>query len=116
MSEQKWTREPWEVFDASATTAIQQAVVFKPPIINWQGFDDSDRPATERKANARRIVACVNAFSGVPDPAAFMAEVRGFLATLVDDRYDRVSGGLKDSANVLLAKMEGKGGADVAEG
>ena len=37
---------------------------------------------TSSDANARRIVACVNALAGIPDPAAFVQAARGMREAL----------------------------------
>lgn len=126
MSGYQWTKEPWESFEASGVTAVQQAGVFTPPVISWQGFDDSDRTIEEHRANARRIVACVNALAGIPDPAAFMAEVREVLASAPvlfqcgieyeeecatdDERNTALSTAdeIRERIDALLAQMEGK--------
>ena len=74
-------------------------------------------------AAEKRSIECVNAMTGIEDPAAFMEEVRGGLDRITDLEQARRSGGpapedldgLDDAlaeavtiAATLLEKMEGK--------
>ena len=45
------------------------------PIVHWMGFDPSNRSLSERKANARRLVACWNACDVMADPEEEIAQV-----------------------------------------
>jgi len=62
------TPEPWKFEIRSAKVEIQPdiAVVYVQP----SRYDSSLSKA--RVANAARIVACVNAMAGIPDPAALV--------------------------------------------
>lgn len=75
----------------------------------------------EQRANIPRIIECVNAMTGIEDPAAFMEEVRevfGFVLDQFDELVNRHYGGdlpvtdeelvTLETARALLAKMEGK--------
>lgn len=72
---QKHTPEPWKLYrnDQSVGDAVGNAVCDA-----WPRGDDQLASA-EGKANARRIVACVNACEGMEDPAAFIAGLRSEL-------------------------------------
>lgn len=58
------TKEPWSHFNSGRTNAIYDGG--RREIVAWMGFDRSDRSKSEHRANARRIVACVNACAGIP--------------------------------------------------
>lgn len=58
------TKEPWSHFNSGRTNAIYDGD--RREIVAWMGFDRSDRSKSEHRANARRIVACVNACTGIP--------------------------------------------------
>lgn len=80
------TKEPWSVFVAGHTTQIDKGVVphgSRPCVVSWGGFDSSDLPLRVNRANARRIVACVNALAGIENPTAFVEAARGMRDVLV---------------------------------
>lgn len=54
----------WGVFDDRGTLEIGHAEHLgeRPCIVGWAGFDSSDKPMEERRANARFIAALVNAY------------------------------------------------------
>lgn len=63
----EYTPEPWYLFNTNNTTAIKEKdIVRGPEVVAWMGFDRSERTRKEHVANARRIVACVNACAGIP--------------------------------------------------
>jgi hypothetical protein len=66
----KHTPEPWQ---AHAFEVYDQRNL----IIADCGYSEHEFTVEGCKANADRIVACVNAMSGIPDPAAFMEKLRG---------------------------------------
>lgn len=91
MSEQKWTAEPWRMGmlnghnadtiygnDLCATNSDSAvASVFGVP--RHKHVDDLDRLDERWQrgiANAERAIACVNALTGIPDPAAAIREAR----------------------------------------
>ena len=59
------TPEPWGLFSRHGTTAIVDVDDANKEIVAWMGFDRSEIPKRVHKANARRIVACVNACKGM---------------------------------------------------
>lgn len=71
----KHTPEPWEIvgkfsdkiYHAPSDTVVAQS---------WYPGASSISPADTMIANARRIVACVNACAGMSDPAAEIAALR----------------------------------------
>lgn len=81
------TKEPWAIhteqeFSISRATSVYICRAEEPwpsgqlARVNVQdGFE-------EREANARRIVDCVNALAGIPDPAAFVQAARGMREAL----------------------------------
>lgn len=88
-SETKWTPEPWQLVSddlaiivgprddcgerplvAGPIAEIRRAFTATPPPL----------PETERRANAARIVACVNACTGIPDPGAELWRLRAIEA------------------------------------
>lgn len=62
------TKEPWHIRelrdDCFITAAVEPGMAYGPEIMgdDYTGYGDSER----KKADARRIVACVNACEGVP--------------------------------------------------
>ena len=58
-------------------------------------FCETDPDGEESKANAARVVACVNACEGIDDPAATLAEVRDMLNMLSRMSLDdEIEGGM----------------------
>lgn len=55
MSKAKFTSGPWRVRDY--VNCVEVLATSRPPVVNWQGFDDSDRPMADHVANARLIAA-----------------------------------------------------------
>lgn len=88
--ERKHTKEPWHTFCLGTSAEVRAAP--KPPVVNWMGFDDSDRPMQEHEANAHRIVACVNALAAYPDPAAAVAALEGCATAIRRALADEESG------------------------
>lgn len=73
------TKEPWSVFAEGHTTQIDQGATphgSRPCAVSWGGFDSTDLSLRKNRANARRIVDCVNALAGISDPAAFVMAAR----------------------------------------
>lgn len=62
--ENKHTSEPWNLFSKNGVVEITNAK--RIAIVGWAGFD-STRVDEDAEANARRIVACVNACAGLTD-------------------------------------------------
>jgi hypothetical protein len=60
----KASRGQWGVFDDRGTLEIGHAEGLgeRPCIVGWSGFDSSDKPKAEQRANAMLIVALVNAY------------------------------------------------------
>lgn len=58
------TEGEWGLFDDRGTLEIGHAASLgeRPCIVGWPGFDCTDQPLKERRANARFIVALVNAY------------------------------------------------------
>lgn len=76
MSEQKWTKEPWWV-DGLRVESAAWSICDMDWDYSGDGFDkfeEQEHKAVDA-ANADRIVACVNALAGIPDPAAFVSRV-----------------------------------------
>lgn len=67
-----WTKEPWVVFPRNSEIYIGIGEETGDGICD--GGYGLWRDGPERKANAERIVACVNAMAGVDDPVGTMAE------------------------------------------
>lgn len=74
-----WTKEPW---GRDPRVAMRVVADGDRGICSTGGFFNlqrSEEVHDENLANAERIVACVNALSGVPDPGALLGEVREVL-------------------------------------
>ena len=86
MSETKHTPEPWEVvgkfsdriYHAASDTVVAQA---------WYPGGSDSYPAETMHANARRIVACVNACAGIPTGALEKLKT-GELCEVFFDRWE----------------------------
>lgn len=66
-------------------------------------------PDPDWEAYAERMTICVNAMTGIPDPAATMKEVREFLRRIVPDDTSYVFGPAEIvDARALLAKLGGE--------
>jgi hypothetical protein len=66
-------------------------------------------PGAEDKANAERIVACVNALKGIEDPEAFVKAARRVLGEMA---YLRATNDIRDSVNNYSdAELEADGRA-----
>ena len=80
------------------------------PIVHWMGFDPSDRPINERKANARRLVACWNALEGLDTDFIYrVAALRELMGCpdLNIDGLEPESHDAKREARAILAKHGG---------
>lgn len=58
------TQGEWGLFDDRGTLEIghPEKLGERPCIVGWAGFDSTDKPQQERRANAKFIVALVNAY------------------------------------------------------
>ena len=79
------TKEPWEVQPYVECGAVYIVGSDLGGLVagahSWP--TEIDRGDTARvEANARRIVDCVNAFAGIPDPSAYIAAARGMREAL----------------------------------
>ena len=69
---------PWHTLPSPYTG--EPALYCGEPDLCLAVFCETDPDGEESKANAARVVACVNACEGIDDPAAALAEVRAALA------------------------------------
>ena len=79
---QEWTQEPWG-FHRHTTTNVED--VTGRTVATTGGYSDNfsdGKCYKENQANARRIVDCVNALAGIPDPAALVASHRQLVEVL----------------------------------
>ena len=74
------TKEPWVVFPRNSEIYIGIGEETGDGICD--GGYGLWRDGPERKANAERIVACVNAMAGIDDPVEFMQQLRDVLRNL----------------------------------
>ena len=73
----KHTPEPWIIDDsAELSTSFYSDDATGSIIGGCQEYMFAHRDIEERRANARRIVTCVNACAGMADPAAEIAELK----------------------------------------
>lgn len=91
-----WTKEPW----ASRLAGFGR--------IRIQGVEPH-KPGCYSKENAQadadRIVSCVNALAGVPDPAAFVAAVRAAVeAGSIDELHLTI---IREAMGIGPAKISG---------
>lgn len=79
------TPEPWQAGTAVAFE-LDSLVIFAGSEDNERAIaliDSIENATDEDKANLLRIVECVNAMSGIPDPARFMKEAKVLLIDLI---------------------------------
>jgi hypothetical protein len=77
VSEQKHTPEPWEYWNERSGEENTFNIQCVRGDIVAICDDHWDRRGDDtNEANAARIVACVNALDGIPDPAAFVERAR----------------------------------------
>lgn len=69
------TKEPWEVDGEYCQFVIGQN---DKTVADCSLFDDDEL----ERANARRIIDCVNPLAGIPDPAAYVAAFDGMVGLL----------------------------------
>lgn len=76
-----WTKEPWEQDERYIVAELPSGRPGGEVIISCQPTTTrrEDYPASERIANAARVVACVNACAGMADPAAEISRLRAAL-------------------------------------
>lgn len=88
-----WTKEPWVVFPRNSEIYIGIGEETGDGICD--GGYGLWRDGPERKANAERIVACVNAMAGIDDPVTMVAEIEDVLTRVAEhlDRYSDVNDG-----------------------
>ena len=93
--------EPWDALQLHA--ALGAGVLFNPII------DCGNHVVAEifcKEPNVLRIVACVNALAGVPDPAKLMSMLRTFVDNY-EENYSEMNGeGITEFADIQNA-MEG---------
>lgn len=86
---QAWTAEPWswEPYDGEGPSVkagpyfVAVATGHAPVGTQEEACGDTGDAS---QANAARIVSCVNAMAGIPDPAAYRAAVKRLLAAIDD--------------------------------
>jgi hypothetical protein len=100
------TKEPWK-YDADEDHMIGSDGV---GVRSGAGLRDPDECA----ANGARMVACVNALAGIPDPAAFVARAKAIEAAAravmvhadaPQSPDDRIGSALSIKADVLRAAL-----------
>ena len=113
----KHTPEPWFCDSADVEGAERAAVRAEDGAlvaIAWAGERDGIGVMgdAEQDANSARIVACVNACAGLPDPALvpeLVKMLRRVLDTCTQDFGCCEVEGVAEAARALLARAEGKG-------
>jgi hypothetical protein len=75
-------------------------------VVEWGGFDGNDLSLATNKANARRIVECVNPLEGIPNPAAIADVVAALERIAACESFH--SGDLVDIARQALASLRGE--------
>ena len=124
MSEQLHTREPWHLYHENKVIEIHDGTSdAKSSIVFWTGFDAGDKPHKEKLANARRIVACINACAGIPTEQLETSHRNSAVTRLVENNIELLEAAKKyrqavtddwgalDAAEILdkaIAKAEAK--------
>jgi hypothetical protein len=76
------TKETWVTVECGSYLAIYPEAPGRHAQIARTAQHNSPTGLHEREANAARIVSCVNALAGIPDPAAFVQAARGMAEAL----------------------------------
>jgi hypothetical protein len=88
----KWTEEPWELdehgYRILATVKGFKPTAAHPEFVVAQCSTYCCGESAGQRANASRIVACVNALSGIEDPAAMREELIELKSLVNSDKYD----------------------------
>ena len=110
--ETKHTPEPWVLADMY----IVESDTTKGTAVVANTRAPTTTPYSECRANAARIVACVNACAGIEDPAVELARLRrveeaahvalDYLAWNPDDKSADLAGYIMDAQEVLRAALE----------
>lgn len=100
MSKSKHTSEPWKYDDTDIIDAA-------PNMIATTDISHSDLSVGECKANARRIVACINACAGVPidvlESGAYVSpKILQFQVSVLKKQRDELLAALNEIANWLV--------------
>ena len=107
------TKEPWEVQPSHEDSALFIIGSNLGGLVGaahgWPSEIESGNHS-RIEANARRIVACVNALAGIPDPAAFVQAARG-MREAAEAARNRIWGleatAIADGKTELAQKLEG---------
>lgn len=82
------TLEPWRAESGGTDTWWAIVTAAGEVIVD---LADSSFSVEQDRANAKRIVACVNACAGIADPAATLDEVRRLLTEAVNSKRSKVT-------------------------
>lgn len=107
----KHTPEPWKAYVNPRNGAIGVYSITTENDV--AGCNHLGLPANARKANANRIVACVNACAGIEDPASAISDAREALELALEVIEATGPGSYPIAENAIagaLAKL--KGGAE----
>lgn len=74
----KHTKEPWQADTVDILDSDKNEIA-------TTAYSPDDKSLDECKANAERIVACVNAMDGIEDPAQFREEYAQFKRIIIED-------------------------------
>lgn len=103
-----WTKEPWRTGKAHPSR-ILGPMGSNVVVANTALPDDEDNPSDLEKSNAARIVSCVNALAGFPDPEADVRALVGALKMCHDCLAGRNLGiparSVQSIANAALARL-----------
>ncbi len=119
---QGWTREPWTLEGEGKLADSGHVWCDRRLVAACNGYQDGREITTkENDANAARIVACVNAMSGVEDPAAFVVDVREVVhilseTTLIKSALDLLCRHVPPYLNAICEECDGNGYQDYDDG
>lgn len=99
MSEQKWTAEPWE-WDCNNIEQVGSPwkSIMEPEVLCGAWCQGGMVSLNISDADKARVIQCVNACAGIPDPAAAIREAREALMAL--SRLLPTDEGLGGRANI----------------
>ena len=113
----KHTLGPWEVYHQPLRPQLSMRKIIEiqrqggEAIIAWSGFDSCELPEKTKLANAKRIVACVNACVGINPEAVkdLVAFTQNILADATPGPHPRIyetPEEIRNAANAALAKAK----------
>ena len=79
---QEWSQEPWTIYEVGMDGDSDEAYARGFQDANGKGISKGEDCERFEKADANRIIQCVNALAGIPDPQAYVAKMQAMARLL----------------------------------